>query len=185
MRGKTLGVGFGLALFSPAAWRTAGRSAREAVIIVRNISLFVAAMLAAFVYWWQQQSRLVHVVVVVVVVALAALWLRHRRRHRAQPKPVGGEPTQVLYRWWEPDDLQERLCYCGKPRVPGELVYVGITGAHRSRELDDDRQTSCWWREGLVGTTQTYRTRDEVERAERQAIRSERPRENKQHAVGW
>lgn len=144
------------------------------------------ALLALAAHWWEQQTVFVRVLVVLALLGVLGLWVRHKLLHRARPKPVGAEPTQVLYRWWEPVDLDpgDRICYCGKERVPGELVYVGITGAHRSRELDDDRQASCWWRPGLVGTTETFMTRDAVERAERKAIRSEHPRENKQHARG-
>lgn len=169
--------GFLGAFLQPLITKVGGKAARYILI---GLGLGVAL----FVRWWQQQTTLVHVLLVVGLLGLAGAWASYRWRHRAQLKPVGSEPTQVLYRWWEPDDLKDRMCYCGKTRVPGELIYIGITGAHRSRELDDDRQASCWWREGLVGTTQTYRTRDDVERAERRAIRSERPRENKQHAVG-
>lgn len=169
----------------------AGVVRRMGPTVAKALAVGFAVMLAFFVQWWQQQDRFVHVAIVAGAVTLVALWVRHRLtgqgvpRRRRRAKPVGAEPTQVLYRWWEPDNLPDgERCYCGKPRRAGELVYVGITGAHRSRELDDDRQASCWWRTGLIGTTETYLTRDAVERAEVEAIREERPRENKQHAVG-
>lgn len=188
MRGapwKTFGV---LALFSPAAWRATGRTAREAVIVVRNVTLFAAVTVSAFTYWWQRQEPAVQITVVAAFTALLVMWVRrktgrtaipHRRTHR----PPGA--SQVLYRWWERDDLPDGLrCSCGKPRRAGELVYVGITGAHRSRELDDDRRAACWWNVDppVVGTQELYRTRPQVEYAEVVAIRSEGPRENRQHS---
>lgn len=152
--------------------------------VLLYLAVFWIGALALGVRWWQHQSVGMHVLIVAGAALLVGAWVQQRVRHRARPKPSSGEPTQVLYRWWEPDELDDRVCFCGKERVPGELIYIGITGAHRSRELDDDRQAACWWRPGIVGTTETFMTRDEVERAERQAIRSEHPRENKQHARG-
>lgn len=175
-----------LALFSPAAWRATHLAIREMFIVARNMLLTVSAVAAVALYWWQKQGQTVRVIVIAALLITAGAWAYHLlRRRRIRPKrTLGEEPTQVLYRWWEPEDLPEgSVCFCGKLRRAGELVYVGITGAHRSRELDEDRRQSCWWRPGLVGTTETYMTRDEVEEAEVRAIRFERPRENKQHAA--
>lgn len=133
--------------------------------------------------WWQDQAWWVQGLIVGAVVGLALLLLRPRRGQEA-PRPVNLEPTQVLYRYFEPDDLAPgQRCFCGKRRVAGELVYVGITRAGRARELDEDRRQACWWGPGLDGRTETFETRDEVEAAEVRAIRSERPRENRQHAA--
>ncbi len=163
--------------------------------VAKGLVIIAGVAVVLFLQWWQRQSTFVHIAVLSGIATLAALWLHHRltgrtvprRPTRRVPQP-GAEPTQVLYRWWEPDDLEPgQVCFCGKERVPGELVYVGITGAHRSRELDDDRRQACWWltQPSVVGTQELYRTRAEVERAEIEAIRTEHPRENKQHAVGW
>lgn len=172
----------------------AGVVRRMAPTMAKGVAVVLGVLLVLFLQWWQQQSQFLHLVVIGFVVGLVVLWLRHRRLtgRRALPqrrRPVGAaEPTQVLYRWWEPENLLPgEVCFCGKERVPGELVYVGITGAHRSRELDEDRRAACWWlvQPSVVGTQRLYGTRSEVERAEIEAIRSEHPRENKQHAVGW
>jgi hypothetical protein len=188
---RKVGVGLGIAVFSPAAWRAAGKTAREAVLIVRNMAIAATVVVGTVAYWWQQQTQFVRIATGVGLATLLVLWARHRLGLRAVPRrPVrtvtrASTPTQVLYRWWEPTDLPYGLkCACGKDRLPGELVYVGITGAHRSRELDDDRQVACWWNQepSVIGTQELFRTRAAVERAEIEAIRSEHPRENIAHA---
>lgn len=131
--------------------------------------------------WWHEQAWWLQAL---VLCALVALVIRVLRRRRAPVRPVAREPTQVLYRYYEPDDLTHgQQCFCGKRRVPGELVYVGITRAGRARELDEDRRQACWWRPGLDGRTETYETRADVEAAEVRAIQVEGPRENRQHAT--
>ncbi len=191
MSGKRWGVAAFIALFSPRAWRAAGKTVEEAIIIVRNMALAAAAVVGGVSYWLSTLSQFHQLVVAGTLAGLFGLWVYSKvagNGTRPSKRYRGAVPTQVLYRWYEPTDLPLSLrCRCGKRREPGELVYVGITGAHRSRELDDDRQVACWWtvEPPVVGTQQLYRTRNDVEAAEIVAIRAERPRENKQHAVGW
>jgi hypothetical protein len=175
----------GAVLFSPM----------KALGVVRKLGLAavwwllgVVVVLRLAVQWWQQQPWWLHLLIVVTVLAVVLrvpLLAGARRQFRRVPvRPVVTEPTQVLYRYYEPDDVPDGTrCFCGKRRRAGELVYVGITRVDRARELDEDRRQSCWWRPGLVGTTETYATREQVEAAEVRAIRTEHPRENVQHAV--
>jgi hypothetical protein len=179
----------GAVLFSPV----------KALRVVRKLGMGAVWLLLALVLllrlawqWWQGQPLLLQLLVVVLAAAvvlrapLLAAGRRHSRAHLPHRRPAQPQPTQVLYRWWEPDDLLPGLvCFCGKPRRAGELVYVGITRADRARELDDDRRKSCWWQPGLTGSTETYATREQVETAEVRAIQTEHPRENKQHAGVW
>lgn len=156
-------------------------------------------LLAPLIYLWTQAVMLTGSVRggtvlllggIVVVAALCwwgrelavTLWLASARDDRPAPA-IGGPDPECLYRWHEPTDLPYgAVCSCGKPRFPGELVYVGITNDMVRRSKDDDRRAACWWHVGLTGTVETYASRAAVEAAERRAIGSENPRENIAHA---
>lgn len=162
----------------------------------RPIAMVVAVPL---VWLWSQavmatgSVRLGTLVLVLVLAGFVALlvmarsvgqawWLRSARVD--QPSPAAGGPDpECLYRWHEPTDLPYgSVCSCGKPRMPGELAYVGISWDVQRRNKADDRRSACWWHVGLVGTVETYATRAAVEAAERHAIATENPRENIAHA---
>lgn len=185
------GLGFmaGLLFRGKAGWSTLG-------------GLLFAGWLAwsVAVAWWVGLHPAVRNLIILAVVLAVALWVWRWADRRwgsgwGEARPAGPtpprrrrpvaeleEPPRVLYRHYEPDDLPSgEVCYCGKPRVAGELVYIGKTHLGRQRELDDDRLRSCWWRPGLVGTTELYGSEDEVLEAERLAIGREHPRENVAH----
>lgn len=72
---------------------------------------------------------------------------------------------QALYRFYDAD---------------GELLYIGITsnpGARWKRHAGD----KPWWTEVASTTIEHFGTREDVEVAERSAIRAERPKYNRQH----
>lgn len=160
--------------------------------------ILIALAVPAFYLWSQAvlltgdvrtgTALLVLGVLALVVLAVygkrwaVGLWAAHHRRD--QPSPAAGGPDpECLYRWWEPTDLPYgSRCSCGKPRMPGELVYIGITNDMARRSRDDDRRAACWWHVGLVGTVETYGDRRAMEVAERRAIDLENPRENIAHA---
>lgn len=174
----------GLAFRGKAGWSTLG-----ALLFAGWLAWSVA------VAWWEGLAEGWRVLIILMVVGLVAFqvwrWADARwgsghvpgvqERHRRRP-PAEGEPPRVLYRWYEPDDLPDgEVCYCGKSRRAGELVYIGKTHLGRQRELDDDRLSSCWWRPELEGTTKLYGTEGEVLVAEKLAIGREHPRENVAH----
>lgn len=132
------------------------------------VTLLLLAGLVALVVWARQVGT--------------AWWLDRQRADRPSAT-AGGPDPECLYRWHEPTDLPYgSVCACGKPRLPGELAYVGISWDVQRRNKAEDRRSACWWHVGLVGTVETYATRAAVEAAERQAIDTESPRENIAHA---
>lgn len=62
----------------------------------------------------------------------------------------------------------------------GQLLYVGITMNPPAR-WKKHRESKDWWGEVVGITLETYSTRDELEAAERRAIRVERPLHNIVH----
>lgn len=165
----------------------------------RVLRLLLVVLLAPLIWLWTQAvmftggirsgtALLLGGILVVVVLAVwgramaTTLWLE--RQSADHPAPADGGPDpEALYRWHEPMDVPYGArCACGKPRFPGELVYVGITNNLERRAKDDDRRAACWWHAGLEGKVKLYASRPAVEAAERRAIGSEHPRENIAHA---
>lgn len=76
------------------------------------------------------------------------------------PPPAPGGPT-TLYRHFAADRT---------------LLYVGITGTHRTDRRDFEHQeTKHWWPQVAYTTREQYPTRDDAEYAEAVAIRDENP----------
>lgn len=92
---------------------------------------------------------------------------RSRQRPTTKPKPWPVEPggPTVLYRHFN---------------AGGELLYVGITGAHRGKQRwHEHAETKAWWSEVAHSTvSDPYPTRADALYAEACAIRDERPRYN-------
>lgn len=66
--------------------------------------------------------------------------------------------------------------------VSGRLLYVGIAYDPAERWKDHARRTK-WWKDAADNTIDWYDTRGEAERAERTALRYERPVYNKAGSV--
>jgi predicted GIY-YIG superfamily endonuclease len=105
-----------------------------------------------------------------------------------------GEPP-ISYGWWEMEDWSPQLVRTVKwgapqPPVPTALyrlrdqrralLYVGITGnlEQRWRTHAADK---AWWSEVATRSIEWLPTRSHALAAEAEAIRSERPRYNRQH----
>lgn len=76
------------------------------------------------------------------------------------------KPT-TLYRFFDAD---------------GQLLYVGITDRRRAR-WHEHATTKTWWDTAAAATLVHFDSREEAERAETEAIRTEAPRWNRSGAV--
>lgn len=65
----------------------------------------------------------------------------------------------------------------------GQLLYVGVSVHALVRLCDHKKESEWFWRIARIDVT-AYATRDDALRAERLAIRREKPRFNVQHARG-
>lgn len=102
-------------------------------------------------------------VAVPAATALASASVLHLARLGARRQIQGHVTEHVLYRFY---DVYERL------------LYIGITSDPRSR-FGQHRASKDWWGDVAVRELTYLPSREALEEAERDAIRTEKPRHNK------
>ena len=75
--------------------------------------------------------------------------------------------SEVLYRFYDEKD---------------NLLYIGISNSFYSR-ANQHNKNSEWFHKASYATLEHYDTREEVEEAEKEAIRTEHPIHNKMHSL--
>lgn len=90
---------------------------------------------------------------------------RRYRAGRTEESTKTAEPPHTLYRFWNSE---------------GALLYIGLTD-HPLRRWSQHSKSKSWWHQVAGITIEHFDTRNQLNKAERAAIKAERPLHNITH----